>query len=83
MGRRIGERGKTHGLAQRQFNRTAKGEENNNNNTDKKNIQSAIFSPLNAQPAPEQKITLPQPAPPLRYQVQCFTVSKIPFVWLV
>jgi len=45
----------------------AKGEENNNN-TDKKNIQSATFSPANAQLAPAQQIILLQPAPPLKYQ---------------
>jgi len=31
----------------------AKGEENNNNNTDKKNMQSAIFSPPDTQLAPQ------------------------------
>ena len=31
----------------------AKGEDKNNNNTDKKNTQSAIFSPTDAQLAPE------------------------------
>jgi len=31
----------------------AKGEENEDNNTDKKNIQHAMFSPLDAQLAPE------------------------------
>jgi len=33
----------------------AKGEENNNNNTDKNNIQNAIFSLPDAQLAPEQQ----------------------------
>jgi len=31
----------------------AKGEENNNNDTDKKNIQHTTLSPLDAQLAPE------------------------------
>ena len=46
-------KGQTHGLGWKQVNKIAKGEENNNNNMDKKNIQHATFSPHDAQIAPE------------------------------
>jgi len=46
----------------------AKGEENNNNNTDKKNIQHAMLSLPDAQLAPESQITLPKPAAPLKHR---------------
>jgi len=45
-------KGKTYELGYELFNRMAKGEENTNN-TDKKNIQSAVFSPPSAQCVPE------------------------------
>jgi len=62
MGRRIRRiKAKTRGLGWEQFNRMAKGEENNNN-TDKKHIQRAGFSPPDAQLAPEQQKPLLQPA---------------------
>jgi len=60
-------KGKTCGLGYKQFNRTAKGEENNKNNTDKNNTQHTIFSPLDAQLAPELQIPVFQPAPPLKH----------------
>jgi len=46
-----GKKAKTCGLGGEQFNRMAKGDENYN--TDKKHIQHAVFSPPNAQLAPD------------------------------
>ena len=46
-------KGKTRGLGWEWFNRITKGEQNNYNNTDKNNIQHAMFSPPNAQLASE------------------------------
>jgi len=59
------EKAKLTGCDKKQFNRTAKGEEINNNNTDKKNIQHAMFSQPNAQLAPEQQIHFLCPTPHL------------------
>jgi len=41
---------------------------NNNDNTDKKNIQHAMFLPPNAQLPPDLQIPLLQPACPLKYR---------------
>jgi len=58
-------KGKTQWLGQRQFNRTTKGEENNYNNANKKNMHSTIFSPPYAQCAPEQQLPSPSQLPHL------------------
>jgi len=53
MGRSIRRKMQNLWVGIKQFNRTTKGEEYNNNNTDKKNIQHAMFSPPYTQLPPE------------------------------